>query len=167
MSNSNEKQLPIRGLARHTSGLNQSAKDRYLLFHRRFAHLSPKKISKLHTVTTLDKPVKVPKDLKICEGYAITKMKNSIPKTLANHMVSKLSLIQFDITSPFPTSVQGNRYFLLIIDSFTRKNWILVLKEKSDAKSALEEWKKAVELQANAKIKAVRSDNVPELVQIY
>jgi hypothetical protein len=40
------------------------------------------------------------------------------------------------------------------------------LKEKSDAKGALEDWKKAVELQADTKIKAARSDNAPELVQI-
>jgi hypothetical protein len=146
VSDSNEQQLPIRALSTHTSGLNQSAKDRYLLPHRHIPHLGPKKINKLDTVTTLDKPVKVPTDLEICEVCAIAKMKNSISKTLANHMVSKLSLIQLDIAGPFPTSLQGNRYFLLIIDSFTRKNWILVLKEKSDAKSSLEEWKTAVEL---------------------
>jgi hypothetical protein len=38
------------------------------------------------------------------------------------------------------------------------------LKEKSDVKGALEDWKKAVELQAGTKIKAIRSDNAPELV---
>jgi hypothetical protein len=85
-------------------------------------------------VTTLNQPIEVPKDLDICEVCAITKMKNSIPKTLANHMISKLTLIQVDIAGPFLTSLQGNRYFLLIIDSFTCKNWVLVLKEKSDAK---------------------------------
>jgi hypothetical protein len=166
MIDSNKQQLPMHGLSRHTRGLNQSAKDRYLLLHRHFADLGLKKISKFHTLTTLDKAVKVPKDLEICEVYAIAKMKNSIPKPLANHTVSKLSLIQFDIAGPFPTPLEGNRYSLLIIDSFTRKNWILVLKEKWDAKSALKELKKAVELQANTKIKAARSDNAPELVQI-
>jgi hypothetical protein len=92
-------------------------------------------------------------------------MKITIPKTLANHMVSKFALIQFDIAGPCPTSLQQNRYFPLIIDSYTRKNWVLVLNEKGNAKRALDEWKKAVELQANTKIKAARSDNAPELVQ--
>jgi hypothetical protein len=89
-------------------------------------------ISKLHTITTLDQPIKIPKNLDICEVCAIAKMKNSIPKILADH-------IQFDIAGPFPTSLQGNRYFLLIVDSFTSKNWVLVLKEKNDAKRVLEE----------------------------
>jgi hypothetical protein len=87
-------------------------------------------------VTTLDQQIKVLNDLDICEVCAITKMKNSI---LANHMVSELTLIQFDIAGPFPPSLQRNRYFLLIIDSFTHKNWVRVLKEKTDAKKALEE----------------------------
>jgi hypothetical protein len=38
-------------------------------------------------------------------------------------------------------------YFLLIIVSFIHKNWVLVLKEKSDAKKVLKEWKKAIELE--------------------
>jgi hypothetical protein len=139
MNDFNQQQLPMTALSRQSDRLNQSAKDRYLLFHGRFAHLGPKKISKLHTVTTLDQLIKVPKDLKIYEVCAIAKMKNTIPKTLANHMISKLTLIQFDIASPFPTSLQGNRYFLLIIDSYTCKNWVLVLKEKGYAKRALEE----------------------------
>jgi hypothetical protein len=92
-------------------------------------------------------------------------MKNSIPKTLADHMVSKLDLIQFDIGGSFATSLQENRYFLLMIDSDTRKNSVLVLQEKGNAKKALEEWKKAVELQANTEIKALRSDNALGLVQ--
>jgi hypothetical protein len=51
---------------------------------------------------------------------------------------------------------------VLIVDSVTRKNGMLVLKEKSDASRVLEEWKKAVGLEANTKIKAARSDNIPE-----
>jgi hypothetical protein len=32
-------------------------KERYLLYHRRFAHLGPAKIAKLHKVTTLQKKI--------------------------------------------------------------------------------------------------------------
>jgi hypothetical protein len=82
-------------------------------------------------------------------------MTNSISKTLTDHMITKLTLIQFDIASPCPILLQGNRYFLCIIDSFIWKNWVLDLNEKSDAKRALENWKKAIELQANTMIKAI------------
>jgi hypothetical protein len=39
------------------------------------------------------------------------------------------------------------------------------LKEKSDVKKPLKEWRKAGALQANIKIKAMRSDNAPALVE--
>jgi hypothetical protein len=165
MSNSIDQLLPISESSKQTGWLNQSAKDRYLLFQQRYAHLRQKKISKLHTVPSVDQPIKVPEDLDICEVCAIAKMTNSIPKTRADHMVSKLALIQFDIAGPVPKSLNGNRYFILIVDCFTRNNWVLVLNKKSDAKRVLEEWKKAIELQANTKIKAARSDNAAELVQ--
>jgi hypothetical protein len=51
------------------------------------------------------------------------------------------------------------------VRTFICKNWDLVLKETSNAKKALDKWKKAGELKANTKIKAPRSDNVPEVVQ--
>jgi hypothetical protein len=122
MIGSNQQELPAPSSSNQTGGLNQSAKDRYLLFHRRFAHLGPKKTSKLHAVTTLGQPIKNPNDREICEVCAITKMKNSIPKMLAAHMITQLALIQLDISSPVPTSLQGNRYFLRIVTSFTCKN---------------------------------------------
>lgn len=60
-------------------------------------------------------------------------MTNLIPKLLSEHKAFLLALIQFDIAGPFPISLRGNRYFMLIIDSWSRMNWILALKHKSDA----------------------------------
>ncbi|KAI0990939.1 hypothetical protein K3495_g17248, partial [Podosphaera aphanis] len=37
--------------------------ERYLLWHRRFAHLGPDKIRNLHNVTTLKKQIKIPRNL--------------------------------------------------------------------------------------------------------
>jgi hypothetical protein len=39
------------------SELKGSEKERYLLYYRRFAHLRPAKIAKLHEVTTLQKKI--------------------------------------------------------------------------------------------------------------
>jgi hypothetical protein len=93
MSDSNKQELLALSSSNQNDGLNQLARDRYLLFYRRFCHLGPKKISKLYIVRTLDRLIKIRKDLEICQVYAITKMKNSISKTLANHMITKLALI--------------------------------------------------------------------------
>ena len=63
--------------------LIQAEKDRYLLFHRRFAYLSPNKIRNLYKVTTLKKPIRVPKNTKIYKVYSLTKLRNKIPKTIS------------------------------------------------------------------------------------
>ncbi|RFU24808.1 hypothetical protein B7463_g11534, partial [Scytalidium lignicola] len=145
--------------------LKNTKKEQYLLFYRHFAHLRPKKIGNLHKVTTLETPIKVLRKREICEVCAITKLKNYIPKELAQHKTTKLALIQFDVARPFPQSLRGNKYFLLIINNFTHKNWVLPLSNKSNAQGELEVWKTAVELQAEMKIKATRLNNAPELLQ--
>lgn len=139
--------------------IGQSEKERYMLWHRRFAHLGPEKLRNLHKVTTLREAIKIPKHREICDVCQLTKMTNKFPNLLSDHKSSRLSLIQLDIAGPFPKSLRGNRYFLLIIDSFSRKNWVIPLKQKSDAISSLQSFKAAVENEINEKIKAVRSDN--------
>ncbi|KAF7567667.1 hypothetical protein PtrM4_142580 [Pyrenophora tritici-repentis] len=147
------------------SELKAGEKERYLLYHRRFAHLGPAKIAKLHEVTTLEKKIQVPEKKEICEVCALTKMRNSIPKQLRDHKDEKLALVQFDVAGPFPTSLRGNRWFLLIIDSYTRKNWVVPLKQKGDAQKELRAWKIFVEHQTDEKVKAAGTDNAPELLQ--
>jgi hypothetical protein len=72
MNDSNEQEITIPSSSNQMGKLNQSAKDRYLLFHRFFVHLGLKKISKLHTVITFDRLIKIPKDLEISQICAIT-----------------------------------------------------------------------------------------------
>ena len=138
---------------------------RYQLMHRRFNHLGPDKIRNLHKVTTISPPIKIPSVREVCEVCTLTKMTNRIPTTLSDHKDETLKLIQFDIAGPFPKTIRGNRYFLLIIDSFTRKNWIIPLKQKSDAIGALKSWKQDVELESSQKVRAARTDNAPELLK--
>ena len=73
--------------------LKGGKKERYLLYHRRFVHLGPAKIAKLHEVTTLQKKIQVPEKMEPCEVCALIKMKNSIPKQLREHKATKLALI--------------------------------------------------------------------------
>ena len=159
-----DHRAPIEG--NDARDLEFSEKERYMLYHRRFAHLGPAKIAKLHEVTTLQKEIRVPERKEICEVCAMTKMRNSISKQLREHKTNKLALIQFDIAGPFPTSLRGNRWFILIIDSYTRKNWVIPLKQKGEAQEKLRTWKICVEHQTGEKIKAVGTDNAPELLQV-
>ncbi|KAI1001824.1 hypothetical protein K3495_g6378 [Podosphaera aphanis] len=92
-------------------------------------------------------------------------MKNKISKTLSPWKENRLGLVQLDIAGPFPTSLRGNKYFMLIIDNATRRNWVICLPTKAAAVKELQIWKTKVEHQIDEKIKSVRSDNAPELLK--
>ncbi|CCE33421.1 related to retrotransposon HobS hobase [Claviceps purpurea 20.1] len=149
----------------NTKADGESIRKRYFLYHRRFAHLGPEKISSLHRVTTLEKAIKIPVDKDICEVCSLTKLTNRIPRTLSEHKDELLALVQFDIAGPFPKSLRGNQYFLQIVDNYSRKSWAICLALKGDATDALHTWKKLVETQTACKVKAARSDNAPELLK--
>ncbi|XP_038902392.1 uncharacterized protein LOC120089034 [Benincasa hispida] len=56
-------------------------------------------------------------------------------------------------------SMGGSRYFISIIDDFSRKMWVYPLKQKDEAFGKFLEWKKQVENQTGRKVKYPRTDN--------
>ena len=139
---------------------------RYRLLHRRFGHYNPKLLRKLHLVTTLQEPIRVPeKKKRICAACKIGKMRKRISHKLAPHKKELLELVSIDIAGPFPISLRKNRYLLQIIDSYSRKVWSIVMKRKSDAMAALSKWKKQVELKTGKQVKEAQSDNGGELIK--
>ena len=46
---------------------------------------------------------------------------------LAEYKTKALQLISLNITSPFPKSLYRNRYFMQLINNYTRKNWLILL----------------------------------------
>jgi hypothetical protein len=146
--------------------ISKQEEERYNLWHRRFAHLGPGKLKSLHKVTTLDKAIRIPKKMCPCQVCALTKMRNRTSKKLSPWKEELLELVSIDIAGPFPTSVVGNRYFLEIVDNKCRKIWVIPLKTKDGAIPELCKWKNVVELQTGQKLRAVCSDNAPELKAI-
>jgi hypothetical protein len=95
----------------------------------------------------------------------VTKMTNWIPKQWGTNKSKCLELIYLDIAGPFPQSICGNRYCILIINSYTRVNWLIPLKHKIDVITRMKTWKAEVLLATGDKIIAIRTDNAPELIQ--
>ncbi|KAI1002916.1 hypothetical protein K3495_g5287 [Podosphaera aphanis] len=117
----------------------------YKIIHRRFAHCGLETLHKLHKVTTL------------------TKMRNKVSKTLAKHKTEALALVHIDVAGPLPKSLRGNKYFLQIVYNYTKKVWSFPIKTKDESPLCLQSWRNKVELQFGKKLKAIRSDNAPEL----
>ena len=76
-----------------------------------------------------------------------------------------LELIHADICGPIdPISNSGKRYILCFIDDYSRKVWVYLLLEKSEALECFKSFKKMVEKEAERSIKCLRTDRGGEFV---
>lgn len=57
------------------------------------------------------------------------------------------------------TSRGGCSYFLSVVDDFSRKVWVFLLKHKSDVFEKFKSWMCLVENQTGKKVKTLRTDN--------
>ena len=99
----------------------------------------------------------------VCEVCALTKFRNKRGHQVSERKAAILNLVSIDICGPLPLSYAGYSYFLEIVDNHLQKIWTIPLKRRSDAPQALKEWQLKTELQSEAKVQAVCSDNVTEL----
>ncbi|GAA0168010.1 hypothetical protein LIER_22828 [Lithospermum erythrorhizon] len=53
----------------------------------------------------------------------------------------------------------SHRYFMSLIDDYSRMTWVFIMKQKSDAFKHFKQWKKLVENQTGKKVKWLRTDN--------
>ena len=73
--------------------------------------------------------------------------------------LSVLELLHMDICGPIsPQTIGGKRYFLLIVDDYSRCMWVALLKEKSEALEQFVRFKSMAEAEKGVKIKSIRSD---------
>ena len=69
-------------------------------------------------------------------------------------------MVHTDVWGPFPvSSLGGSRFYVTLIDDFSRKVWVYFLKHKSDVFATFTKGKAEVENQTNLKVKCLRSDN--------
>jgi hypothetical protein len=76
-----------------------------------------------------------------------------------------LEIIHADVRGPMRTTgLNGERYFLLFVDDFTRMTWLFLLKNKSETFSCFQVFKELTENEIDMKIKCLRLDNGGEFV---
>jgi hypothetical protein len=146
---------------------SKAKRRRYRLMHRRFGHYGSGALRHLHEVASGIKKIQIPAPARrICKSCKIGKMRKKINKNLAKHKSEALALVSIDVAGPFVESIRGHKYFLEIIDNFTRKIWTIPLKSKDEAMRRLREWRIREERRTGKGVKACRSDNAPELKEV-
>ena len=105
--------------------------------------------------------------LQFCENCVFGKSTRLKFKRADNVTSGILNYIHSDLWGPskHPT-LGGASYFLSVIDDYSRKLWVYVLKTKEEAFQKSKDWKVMVEVQIGRKVKKLRTDNGWEFVKL-
>ncbi|KAI0515512.1 hypothetical protein KFK09_008177 [Dendrobium nobile] len=140
--------------------LSASLKIDAWLWHARFGHINFQTLKEMqrgklvHGIPEIDHPVQ------ICDGCTVDKQHRlPFPRETKFRAEKPLQLLHGDICGPItPATPSGFRYFLLLVDDFSRYMWVYLLKSKSEAHSVFSKFKIMVENESEMKIKALRTD---------
>src|SRR5437588_4197938 len=111
-----------------------------------------------------------------CEPCIIAKMKKLPFKASGETRTTcPFKLVHADVGGPItPISREGYRYWLVIVDDFTRFLWVYLMKHKSEVPSTYQKWKSDIQAYFQLKpagecitasaIKYLRSDNGGEFI---
>ncbi|KAJ4715305.1 Retrovirus-related Pol polyprotein from transposon TNT 1-94 [Melia azedarach] len=128
------------------------------LWHMRLGHMSARGMQILSKGDLLCGQ-KI-KDLEFCKHCIFRKLHRSkFPKAI-HRTKGTLDYIHSDCWGPSRVeSLGGHRYFVSMIDDFSRMTWVFIMKHKSEAFKNFRHWKALVENQTGKKIKRLRTDN--------
>ncbi|KAG7585027.1 GAG-pre-integrase domain [Arabidopsis thaliana x Arabidopsis arenosa] len=131
------------------------------VWHRRLGHPSSKALEMLN----FSKFSSGSFDSKACDICIHAKQtRDSFPLS-SNKTTFPFELVHCDLWGPYRTSsICGSRYFLTILDDYSRAVWIYLLPSKKDAPTHLKNFLALVERQFSAKVKTIRSDNGSEFI---
>ncbi|KAI3802282.1 hypothetical protein L1987_30412 [Smallanthus sonchifolius] len=130
------------------------------LWHARMGHVNfgcLESISRkgiVHGLPDLSHPSKV------CEGCIVAKQtRQTFPSETQWRASKPLELVSADLCGPItPQTMGGNRYFMLIVDDFSRYMWVYLIKTKDEALSMFKCFKAQVEKESMNKVKMLRTD---------
>jgi len=96
----------------------------------------------------------------ICDICHFAKQKR-LPFPLSVSKSKKcFDLIHVDVCGPYSlSSIHGHKYFLTIVDDYSRYTWVFSLKQKSKVVKYLEDFVIFIQTQFEIVIKVIKSDN--------
>lgn len=128
------------------------------IWHERLGHPSMGSIRELakKQIISVDDAEELPP----CQDCIRGKAKKLLYPTGKHNSTSPLEYVHSDLWGPTSeNTIGGGNYYMFLIDDFSRKTWIYILKAKSEAFGKLKEWCNEVELEKGCKVKCLRIDN--------
>lgn len=124
--------------------------------HRILGHVS---YSNMYFLKNLGFKIEIPRN-KCITCIKAKHSRKPFKKQILQNSRKVLDLVHTDLCGPMPIpSLGGNKYFMTIIDDFSRKIFLYPLKNKSEAFEKFEVFFNLMENQMGKKVRAIRSDN--------
>ena len=128
------------------------------LWHLKLAHLGERNLKELYSQKAFGEDKFQP--LEFCEHCVLGKAHRVRFSTGEHKKKGTLDYIHLDLWGPAQTATRGGaRYFLSLIDDYSRKLWVYVLKSKDQVFDVFKTWKALVENQTGKRVKRLRTDN--------
>ncbi|KAI3684116.1 hypothetical protein L6452_33335 [Arctium lappa] len=136
------------------------------LWHSRLGHVNFQMLKQMRDKDMVYGLDKIEKPSTLCKSCLEGKQtRNSFPTQAIYKAKTRLELIHADLCGPItPPTTSGNRYFLLLVDDFSRVMWIYLLKSKDEALSSFQKFRLLVENETDEKVKTLRSDRGGEFL---
>ena len=152
--------LIAKAQGKDTSCFHTHTQDVSHLWHCRYGHLSHKGLRTLQYKKMVRGLPQLPTPTTECTACIAGKQhREPFPKKSQWRASQRLQLIHADICGPItPTSNRKKRYFLCLIDDYSRKTWAYFLAEKLEALQHFQHFKKLVEKETGQFIKGIRTD---------
>ncbi|KAH9646639.1 hypothetical protein KPL70_024932 [Citrus sinensis] len=129
-----------------------------LMWHMRLGHMSERGMKILERQGVLGDDKIGP--VEFCEVCVLGKSSRTSFKTAVHKTKGTLDYIHSDLWGPAQTtSLGGAKYFLSLIDDYSRMVWVYILKSKTEVFEKFKQWKALVETQTCRKVKRLRTDN--------
>jgi transposase InsO family protein len=130
-------------------------------WHRRLGHLKESRLRRvLKDALGIKFPIK--ETLPRCEPCYRATLRRRNYTTPAKRATRPLERIFMDVGGPISSSKGNNivmRYWLVIVDDYSRYRWVRLMQHKSDVNSEFKNWKAWAENHFGLKVGACRNDN--------
>lgn len=128
------------------------------LWHNRLGHISLKGMEILGKQNLLLGDVI--EEMPVCDHCMMGKAQRVKFNVGEHNSKGILDYVHTDLWGPARTASKGGaRYFLSIIDDYSRRVWTYSLKSKDQAFDKFKEWQYTIENQVGRRVKVLRSDN--------
>ncbi|GKC36157.1 retrotransposon protein, putative, unclassified, partial [Tanacetum coccineum] len=136
------------------------------LWHMRMGHINFTSMKHMAEKKMIEGMPRLDIPSQPCEGCLVGKQtRHSFPAHTNYRATKRLELIHGDLCGPIsPPTPSGNRYFMLLVDDYSRVMWVYLLKSKDEAFQVFKNFRGLVEVETGEKMKLFRTDRGGEFL---